>query len=145
MALNKKQYLQITLFLIGILIIFLTYFTTFKKKGDPLEVSDVKKIENKELDESVDDLNSFEDVEYRGIANGKVANDITDISSLAVSAKFCLLSSRFSKTISKATTTRNIPPIILNELIFTPIISSKAPPTKEKNNKIKKDINVALR
>ena len=70
MALNKKQYLQITLFLIGILIIFLTYFTTFKKKGDPLEVSDVKKIENKELDESVDDLNSFEDVEYRGIANG---------------------------------------------------------------------------
>ena len=81
----------------------------------------------------------------RGIASGKVANDNTDISSFAVSAKFCLLSSRFSKTISKATTTRNRPPIILNELIFTPIISSKAPPIKEKNSKIKKDINVALR
>ena len=81
----------------------------------------------------------------RGIASGNVANEITDISSFAVSARFCLLSSRFSNTISKATTIKNNPPIILNELILTPIRSSKEPPTKEKNNKIKKDINVALR
>ena len=32
-----------------------------------------------------------------GIAKGKVANDMAEISSIAESAKFCLLSSRFSQ------------------------------------------------
>ena len=45
---------------------------------------------------------------------------MAEISSIAESAKFCLLSSRFSKTISNAMKMRNKPPIILKEFILIP-------------------------
>ena len=80
-----------------------------------------------------------------GIAKGKVANDMAEISSIAESAKFCLLSSLFSKTISNAMKMRNKPPIILKEFIFIPIPFSNACPNNEKKRRITNDINVALK
>ena len=80
-----------------------------------------------------------------GIAKGKVANDMAEISSIAESAKFCLLSSRFSKTISNAMKMRNKPPIILKEFILIPIPFSNACPNNEKKRRITNDINVALK
>ena len=80
-----------------------------------------------------------------GIAKGKVANDIAETSSIAESAKFCLLSSRFSNTISNAIKMRNNPPIILKELILIPITVNNDCPNNEKKNKIIKEIIVALK
>ena len=80
-----------------------------------------------------------------GIARGKVAKDIAEISSIAESAKFCLLSSLFSNTISNAIKMRNNPPIILKELILIPITFNNDCPNNEKKHKIIKEIIVALK
>tara|TARA_B110000881_G_scaffold72776_1_gene63341 strand:+ start:3426 stop:3833 length:408 start_codon:yes stop_codon:yes gene_type:complete len=81
----------------------------------------------------------------RGIAKGKVANEVIDTSSIAASAKFCRLSSLFSKTISNAIKIRKRPPIILKEFILIPITLSKECPKIEKKNKIMKEMTVALK
>ena len=70
---------------------------------------------------------------------------MAEILSMAESAKFCLLSSRFSKTISNAMKMRNKPPIILKEFILIPIPLSNACPNNEKKRRMTNDINVALK
>tara|TARA_B100000686_G_C16750362_1_gene952083 strand:+ start:1390 stop:2010 length:621 start_codon:yes stop_codon:yes gene_type:complete len=74
MALSKKklsrkkiiQLTQISLLLAGLLIIFFTYFGTLKKDQTSVGIESVKKIDKKDSQEE-DNLNSFEDVEYKGV------------------------------------------------------------------------------
>ncbi len=70
----------------GLIIIFFTYFGNFKKKEDTTVVEDIKKIDQEKQEESADNINRFEDVEYKGLdASGnryvigsKYANFTTD-------------------------------------------------------------------
>ena len=70
----------------GLIIIFFTYFGNFKKKEDTTVVEDIKKIDQENQEESADNINRFEDVEYKGLdASGnryvigsKYANFTTD-------------------------------------------------------------------
>tara|TARA_Y100000590_G_C15741607_1_gene1020483 strand:+ start:1599 stop:2219 length:621 start_codon:yes stop_codon:yes gene_type:complete len=74
MALSKKklsrkkiiQLTQISLLLAGLLIIFFTYFGTLKKDQTSVGIESVKKIDKKDSQQE-DNLNSFEDVEYKGV------------------------------------------------------------------------------
>ncbi len=61
---NRKVFLQISLFLLGTIIIFFTYFNKDKDEtitGDKVE-SEIKKIE-----ENKEGLNTFENITYEGI------------------------------------------------------------------------------
>ena len=68
---NRKNTIQLTLLLIGIFFIFFTYFGTQKKENLSKDIKVVEE-SSKKFNESIDeDLNKFEDVEYKGIdANG---------------------------------------------------------------------------
>tara|TARA_B100001029_G_scaffold178693_1_gene186061 strand:+ start:1745 stop:2353 length:609 start_codon:yes stop_codon:yes gene_type:complete len=87
MALNKKRILQIVLFTSGLLIIFFTYFFNLKKDNVSLDNLDItnEKIAKKDLSQKdTDDLNKFEDVEYKGVdINGNrfiIASKFADFS-----------------------------------------------------------------
>ncbi len=83
---SRKNFAQLTLLLMGLIIIFFTYFGNFKKKEDTTVVEDIKKIDQEKQEESADNINRFEDVEYKGLdASGnryvigsKYANFTTD-------------------------------------------------------------------
>jgi len=83
---SRKNFAQLTLLLMGLIIIFFTYFGNFKKKEDTTVVEDIKKIDQENQEESADNINRFEDVEYKGLdASGnryvigsKYANFTTD-------------------------------------------------------------------
>ena len=83
---SRKNFAQLTLLLMGLIIIFFTYFGNFKKKEDTTVVEDIKKIDQENQGESADNINRFEDVEYKGLdASGnryvigsKYANFTTD-------------------------------------------------------------------
>ena len=64
--LNKKKLFQIILFSLGILIIFLTYFSNLQKKSTVKEVKE-EEILNQEF--LVEGVNRFENVEYQGVDN----------------------------------------------------------------------------
>ena len=64
---NKKKIFQLSLFFIGLIIIFFTYFFNLEKKQPSEVVTETKTKENEEfLEEGV---NRFENVEYKGIDN----------------------------------------------------------------------------
>mgnify|MGYP001249043040 FL=1 len=83
---SRKNFAQLTLLLMGLIIIVFTYFGNFKKKEDTTVVEDIKKIDQENQEESADNINRFEDVEYKGLdASGnryvigsKYANFTTD-------------------------------------------------------------------
>ncbi len=82
---SRKNFAQLTLLLMGLIIIFFTYFGNFKKKEDTTVVEDIKKIDQENQEESADNINRFEDVEYKGLGSGnryvigsKYANFTTD-------------------------------------------------------------------
>ena len=83
---SRKNFAQLTLLLMGLIIIFFTYFGNFKKKEDTTVVEDIKKMDQENQEESADNINRFEDVEYKGLdASGnryvigsKYANFTTD-------------------------------------------------------------------
>ena len=65
--LNKKIFFQITLLVLGILIIFFTYFYTDKQKI----VKKTEVIEIEKTNEQLQNKSTFENIEYEGIdANG---------------------------------------------------------------------------
>jgi len=74
MVLNKKklsrkkiiQLTQLSLLLAGLLVLFFTYFGTLKKDQTSIDITGIKKAEKKDLKEQ-NNLNSFEDVEYKGV------------------------------------------------------------------------------
>tara|TARA_Y100000768_G_scaffold217079_1_gene163645 strand:+ start:855 stop:1475 length:621 start_codon:yes stop_codon:yes gene_type:complete len=79
MALNKKKFnkrkvVQLSLFLTGFLIIFLTYFISFEKKDESISKLEMESEIIKKDDAIGDDetmVNTFEDVQYKGLdANG---------------------------------------------------------------------------
>lgn len=63
---NRRKLIQLTLILIGFLIIFFTYFSNLEKK----QVLKETKKEQIPQEESIEEgINKFEDVEYEGIDN----------------------------------------------------------------------------
>ena len=64
---SKRTFVQLTLILIGFLIIFFTYFSNIQKKQT---LKEVKKEEIPQEESIEEDINKFEDVEYEGIDNG---------------------------------------------------------------------------
>ena len=63
---NKSKVFQISLIFIGFLIIFLTYFSNFQEKTETKKDAIQKDFLEKPLEE---EINKFENVEYRGIDN----------------------------------------------------------------------------
>ncbi len=61
---SKRRFVQLTLILVGFLIIFFTYFSNIQKKQNLKEVKK-EKIPQEEFVE--ENINKFEDVEYEGI------------------------------------------------------------------------------
>ena len=63
LRLNKKLILQITLILLGMSIIFFTYFYSNKEKKNERKIAEK---EIKEIEDEVKNLNTFEDIQYEG-------------------------------------------------------------------------------
>ncbi len=61
--LNKKIFSQITLFLLGVMIIFFTYFYTDKQKT--AKKNEEKKVEK--IDEQLQNKSTFENIQYEGV------------------------------------------------------------------------------
>ena len=64
---NKKKIFQLSLFFIGLIIIFFTYFFNLEKKQPSDIVTETETKENEEFLE--EGINRFENVEYKGIDN----------------------------------------------------------------------------
>ena len=63
---SKRRFVQLTLILIGFLIIFLTYFSNVEKRQT---FKEVKKEEIPQEESIEEGINKFENVEYEGIDN----------------------------------------------------------------------------
>ena len=63
---SKRTFVQLTLILVGFLIIFFTYFSNIQKKQT---LKEVKKEEIPQEESIEEGINKFEDVEYEGIDN----------------------------------------------------------------------------
>ena len=64
--LNKRKFFQLSLVFLGILIIFFTYFSSFKIKKTSEKEQDTEIVNEKFKEE---EINKFENVEYEGIDN----------------------------------------------------------------------------
>tara|TARA_B100001029_G_scaffold81494_1_gene66947 strand:- start:2125 stop:2718 length:594 start_codon:yes stop_codon:yes gene_type:complete len=67
MELNKKTILQLTLILVGILLVFFIYFYGSNKDSETITSSNISDIEKK--DKSLENRNIFENLEYKGTDN----------------------------------------------------------------------------
>ncbi len=64
--LNKRKFFQLGLIFLGLLIIFFTYFSSFKTKKTSEKDQDMKIVKEEFSEE---EINKFENVEYEGIDN----------------------------------------------------------------------------